>query len=59
MTRNTFRFHLERLCNSGLERVDQRPGEHGGNIYTVLLPEEAGLQRGDRGHRGQKLTPVT
>jgi hypothetical protein len=54
MTRNTFRFHLERLSNSGLVRVDQRPGEHGGNIYTVLLPEEAGLQRGDRGHRGER-----
>jgi hypothetical protein len=54
MTRNTFRFHLERLCNSGLIRVDQRPGEHGGNVYTVLLPEEAGLQRGDRGHRGER-----
>lgn len=53
MTRNTFRFHLERLCNSGLIKVDQRSGEHGGNIYTVLLPEEAGLQRGDRGHRGE------
>jgi hypothetical protein len=57
MTRNTFRFHLERLCNSGLVRVDQRPGEHGGNIYTVLLPEEAGLQRGDRGHRGERGDP--
>ena len=54
MTRNTFRFHLERLCNSGLVRVDQRPGEHGGNVYTVLLPEEAGLQRGNRGHRGER-----
>jgi hypothetical protein len=54
MTRNTFRFHLERLCNSGLIKVDQRPGEHGGNVYTVLLPEEAGLQRGDRGHRGER-----
>jgi hypothetical protein len=54
MTRNTFRFHLERLCNSGLIRVDQRSGEHGGNVYTVLLPEEAGLQRGDRGHRGER-----
>ena len=54
MTRNTFRFHLERLCNSGLVRVDQRPGEHGGNVYTVLLPEEAGLQRVDRGHRGER-----
>ena len=54
MTRNTFRFHLERLCNSGLVRVDQRSGEHGGNVYTVLLPEEAGLQRGDRGHRGER-----
>ena len=54
MTRNTFRFHLERLCNSGLVRVDQRPGEHGGNVYTVLLPEEAGMQRGDRGNRGER-----
>jgi hypothetical protein len=57
MTRNTFRFHLERLCNSGLVRVDQRSGEHGGNVYTVLLPEEAGLQRGDRGHRGERGDP--
>jgi len=57
MTRNTFRFHLERLCNSGLVRVDQRSGEHGGNVYMVLLPEEAGLQRGDRGHRGERGDP--
>jgi hypothetical protein len=57
MTRNTFRFHLERLCNSGLIEVQQRPGEHGGNIYTVLLPEEAGLKRGDRGHRGERGYP--
>lgn len=57
MTRNTFRFHLERLCNSGLVRVNQRPGEHGGNVYTVLLPEEAGLQRGDRGHPGERGDP--
>lgn len=58
MTRNTFRFHLERLCNSGLIEVEQRPGEHGGNIYTVLLPEEAGLKRGDRGHRGESGYPT-
>ena len=64
MTRNTFRFHLERLCNAGLIEVDQRPGEHGGNIYTVRLPEEIGLQKGDggdrgeRGDRGQKLPLV-
>jgi hypothetical protein len=58
MTRNTFRFHLERLCNAGLVRVTQRPGEHGGNVYTVLLPEEAGLQRGDRGHRGERGDPT-
>lgn len=58
MTRNTFRFHMERLCNSGLIKVDQRPGEHGGNIYTVLLPEEAGLQRGDRGYRGERGYPA-
>jgi hypothetical protein len=58
MTRNTFRFHLERLCNSGLIEVEQRPGEHGGNIYTVLLPEEAGLKRGDRGDRGESSHPT-
>ena len=58
MTRNTFRFHLERLCNSGLIEIEQRPGEHGGNIYTVLLPEEAGLQRGDKGHRGERGYPA-
>jgi hypothetical protein len=38
--------------------VEQRPGEHGGNIYTVLLPEEAGLKRGDRGHRGESGYPT-
>jgi hypothetical protein len=58
MTRNTFRFHLERLCNSGLIEVEQRPGEHGGNIYTVILPEEAGLKRGHRGHRGERSHPA-
>jgi hypothetical protein len=58
MTRNTFRFHLERLCNAGLIKVEQRPGEHGGNFYTVLLPEEAGLQRGDRGNRGESGHPA-
>jgi hypothetical protein len=57
MTRNTFRFHLERLSNSGLIEVQQRPGEHGGNIYTVFLPEEAGLKRGDRGDRGDPSHP--
>jgi hypothetical protein len=57
MTRNTFRFHLERLCNAGLIKVEQRAGEHGGNFYTVLLPEEAGFQRGDRGHRGESGHP--
>jgi hypothetical protein len=58
MTRNTFRFHLERLCNAGLIRVEQRAGEHGGNFYTVLLPEEAGFQRGHRGHRGESGHPA-
>jgi hypothetical protein len=58
MTRNTFRFHLERLCNSGLIKVIQRPGEHGGNVYTVFLPEEAGLQRGNRSHRGERGHPT-
>jgi hypothetical protein len=54
MTRNTFRFHMERLCHAGLIRVEQRAGEHGGNLYTVFLPEEAGLQKEDRGHRGER-----
>jgi hypothetical protein len=57
MSRNTFRFQLERLCNAGLIEVDQRPGEHGGNVYTVRLPEEVGLEKGeggDRGHRGYR-----
>ena len=57
MSRNTFRLHLERLCNAGLIEVDQRPGEHGGNIYTVHLPEEIGLQRGKGGDRGDRGDP--
>jgi len=57
MSRNTFRLHLERLCNAGLIEVDQRPGEHGGNIYTVRLPEEIGVQKGEGGDRGDRGDP--
>ncbi|MGB8508431.1 MAG: hypothetical protein WCD76_08495 [Pyrinomonadaceae bacterium] len=55
MTRHTYRAHLQRLVSTGLIQVDEKPGEHGGNVFTVFLPEEIGVQRGhkgDRGHRG-------
>jgi hypothetical protein len=56
MTRNTFRFQMERLTNAGLVQVEQRPGEHGGNLYTVFMPEEVGI---GRGHTGNRVTGVT
>ena len=40
MTRHTFRAHIRRLIGFGLVEVEERPGEHGGNLYTVYLPEE-------------------
>lgn len=52
MTRHTYRAHLQKLISSGLVKVEEKPGEHGGNIFTVFLPEEAGLESGDRGDRG-------
>jgi hypothetical protein len=55
MTRHTYRAHLQRLVSTGLIQVDEKPGEHGGNVFTVFLPEEIGVQRGhkgDKGHRG-------
>jgi hypothetical protein len=64
MTRHTYRAHLHRLFSFGLIEVEERPGEHGGNIYTVNLPEEVTANRsdprhrGDRGHTGEKVPVV-
>lgn len=61
MTRHTYRAHLQRLVSTGLIQVDEKPGEHGGNVFTVFLPEEVGVQRGHRGHTadpGQDLPLV-
>jgi hypothetical protein len=54
MTRHTYRAHLHRLISFGLIEVEERPGEHGGNIYTVNLPEEVTANRGDTRHRGDR-----
>jgi hypothetical protein len=54
MTRHTFRAHIHRLISFGLVEVEERPGEHGGNVYTVHLPEEAETNRGDTRHRGDR-----
>ena len=54
MTRHTYRAHIHRLISFGLIEVEERPGEHGGNIYTVNLPEETTFNRGDTRHRGDK-----
>jgi hypothetical protein len=67
MTRHTFRAHIHRLISFGLIKVEEKPGEHGGNIYTVYLPEEVEANRSDsrhrgdrsdRGHRGDKVPGV-
>ena len=58
MTRHTYRAHLQRLVSSGLVKVDERAGEHGGNVFTVYLPEEIGINRGDRGDRGDTSVTV-
>lgn len=67
MTRHTYRAHIHRLISFGLVEVDERPGEHGGNSYTIYLPEEVEMDRtdtrhrgdrGDRGHTGEKLPVV-
>lgn len=67
MTRHTFRAHIHRLISFGLIYVEEKPGEHGGNIYTVYLPEEVEAgggdtrhrgDRGDRGHTGEKVPVV-
>ena len=52
MTRHTYRAHLQKLVSSGLVQVEEKAGEHGGNVFTVLLPEEIGINPGDRGDRG-------
>jgi hypothetical protein len=52
MTRHTYRAHIHRLISFGLIEIEERPGEHGGNIYTVNLPEEVTTYRGDTRHRG-------
>jgi hypothetical protein len=54
MTRHTYRAHLHRLISFGLIEVEERPGEHGGNIYTIYLPEEVAANRGDTRHRGDR-----
>jgi hypothetical protein len=53
-TRHTYKAHLERLMRSGLIEVEEKAGEHGGNLFTVYTPEEIGLERGDRGDRGHR-----
>lgn len=58
MTRHTYRAHLQKLVSSGMVKVDERPGEHGGNIFTIYLPEEIGINRGDRGDRGDRGVTV-
>jgi hypothetical protein len=50
MSRPTYRNHINRLMHLGLVEVDERPGEHGGNLFTVFLPEEVGFERGNRGN---------
>lgn len=56
MTRHPFRAHIHRLVSFGLVKVEERAGGHGGNVYTVYLPEEVDPgDRGDRGHTGDKV----
>ncbi|MDX6268856.1 MAG: hypothetical protein QOD28_79 [Acidobacteriota bacterium] len=58
MTRHTYRAHLQRLVLSGLVTVEEKGGEHGGNLFTVYLPEEVGIERGHRGDRGDRGVTV-
>jgi hypothetical protein len=39
---------------SGLVNVEEKGGEHGGNLFTVYLPEEVGIERGHKGDRGDR-----
>jgi hypothetical protein len=51
MTRPTYRAHITRLIASGLIELEEKGGEHGGNLFTVYLPEEI-VNPGNRGNRG-------
>ncbi|HYG12014.1 MAG TPA: hypothetical protein VD835_18850 [Pyrinomonadaceae bacterium] len=42
MSRPTYKAHLARLVALGLIGVEEKVGEHGGNVFTVYLPEELG-----------------
>lgn len=58
MTRPTFRLHLERLRHAGLVVSEERSGVHGGNLYTVYLPEEvAHWRRKESGNASDNLPP--
>src|SRR4028119_71905 len=54
MTRHTYRAHLQRLMSSGLVKVEEKAGTHGGNLFTIYLPEEIGIERENRGDRGDR-----
>ena len=54
MSRHTYRAHIQRLIRFGLVEVEEKPGEHGGNIYTVYIPEEISAYPGDRGNTGDR-----
>jgi hypothetical protein len=54
MTRHTYRAHLQRLMSSGLVKVEEKAGTHGGNLFTVFLPEEIGIDKENRGDRGDR-----
>jgi hypothetical protein len=54
MTRHTYRAHIQRLISFGLIEIEEKPGEHGGNIYTIFLPEEVETNKGDTRHRGDR-----
>jgi hypothetical protein len=43
MSRPTYKTQLARLIAVGLVKIEEKgSGEHGGNLFTVFLPEEAG-----------------
>ena len=54
MTRPTYRSHLARLTAYGLVQVEEKGGQHDGNLFTVLLPEETGYP-GNRGNASKEL----
>ncbi len=57
MTRHTYRAHLQSLVASGLVAVEEKAGEHGGNLFTVFLPDEIGKESVTT--RVTRVTPVT